>query len=439
MTHETGLIPLEIPFSGRLEMDPVGGAERLLALKYDDIMKNEDTIVLFDSEENHGNLLPLSYTRPVSDFRLGIMTLREKWEWYMPGNYEYLTVDFLRPVHAFSPDPGREYLFLAGCAIAGPEEARDAAMLRRGEAVVVDGRMLAARLTYEEFVAGKWIPVGFSGRWDSLQYVFDVFLKNPAAIEADFRALTEGRTGCCPGPGVVVLGPDRQDGGAPSLFIEDGATVEGCVINVKDGPVYIGRDAVVMEGSCLRGPLALCHDVKIRMGAKVYGGSTFGPYCKVGGETDNVVMFGYSNKAHDGYLGNSVIGEWCNIGAGVNASNLKNNYAKIRVWNYLRRTFMRTDLQFCGLIMGDHSKAGINCMFNTASVVGVGVNVYGSGFPRVFIPSFSEGSPSGGFSDVSLKNFFDVADRVMARRGKSLSVSERELYGRVYEAASGFK
>ena len=175
------------------------------------------------------------------------------------------------------------------------------------------------------------------------------------------------------------------------------------------------------------------------MGAKIYSDTTIGPWSKMGGELNNVLVFGYSNKAHDGFLGNAVIGEWCNIGAGTNASNLKNDYSKIRLWNYPDHTFMRTDLQFCGLIMGDHSKVGINCMFNTATVVGVGVNIHGSGFPRTFIPSFSEGSPVGGFVDVQLKKFFEIANRAMARRGMLLTEIDYEIFEEIYKIASTYK
>ena len=222
-------------------------------------------------------------------------------------------------------------------------------------------------------------------------------------------------------------------------LIEEGATIEGATINLRKGPVYIGHNAEIMEGSCVRGPLALCKEAKIRMGSKIYGGSTFGPFCKVGGEIDNAVFFGFSNKAHDGYLGNAVIGEWCNIGAGVNASNLKNDYSKIRVWNYKSHTFMRTDLQFCGPIIGDHTKIGVNCMLNTATVLGVGVNIHGSGFPRVFVPSFSEGSPVTGFTNVTMKKFHDIAERVMSRRDLRLTDIDNRIYEKVYEVAARFK
>lgn len=402
-------------------------------------MKSDYTILLFDTDETHGNLLPLSYTRAVADFRLGITTLKEKWERWIQGCYRYLAVEFLSPIHSNEPDENVCYLFLAGNVIAGQAEAADVMRLSPGQAIVKDGKMLAGCLEYRHFLSGQWEEVVPEARWEHIEYVFDIFLKNSYAIELDYEYITAGRSGCKPGEGVTVLGTGKDDKDSVPLFIEEGASVEGCTINVADGPVYIGKDATVMEGSCLRGPLAVCDHAVVRMGAKVYGSSTFGPYCKVGGETSNVVMFGYSNKAHDGYLGNSVIGEWCNIGAGVNSSNLKNNYAKIRVWNYRKRSFMRTDLQFCGLIMGDHSKAGINTMFNTATVVGVGVNVYGSGFPRVFIPSFSEGSSTAGFNDVSLKQFFEIAERVMSRRSITLDDNYKELFGRVYEAAKEFK
>ena len=193
-----------------------------------------------------------------------------------------------------------------------------------------------------------------------------------------------------------------------------------------------------MEGACLRGPIAMLDGTRVRMGAKIYGGTTFGPNCRIGGEVDNTVIFGYSNKAHDGYLGNAVIGEWCNLGAGCNASNLKNDYTKIRVWNYARRGFMKTDLQFCGLIMGDHSKAAINTMFNTATVVGVGVNFHGAGFPRPFIPSFQTGSPAG-FTDVSVDQFFKVAAVVMGRRGIELTDVDRRMFEFIHKSASEFK
>ena len=206
----------------------------------------------------------------------------------------------------------------------------------------------------------------------------------------------------------------------------------------EGGPIYIGAHAEVMEGSMLRGPIAVCEHSVVNMGTKIYGSTTIGPHCKVGGELNNVVFQGYSNKAHDGFLGNAVIGEWCNIGAGTVASNLKNDYTPIRLWNYPSGRFLRTDLQFCGLIMGDHSKTGINTMINTATVLGVGVNIHGSGFPRNFVASFSEGSTAG-YTEVSMTKFFDIASRMMARRGRQLTEADRRMFYAIREAAEAYK
>ena len=258
-------------------------------------------------------------------------------------------------------------------------------------------------------------------------------------LEEDFARITAGRKSQPLPESNKVIGPVENPDGSPRIFLEEGAEVEGAIINLKDGCVYIGKDAAIMEGCCVRGPIAFCDHSKARMGAKLYGGSTFGPYVKVGGEVDNSVIFGFSNKAHDGYLGNAVVGEWCNIGAGVNCSNLKNDYSKIRLWNYKLRSFARTDLQFCGPIIGDHTKLGINVMLNTATVIGVGVNIYGSGFPRAFVPSFLEGSPNSGFSDVPMKRFLTIAERVMARRNVEISDLDRVIFDRIFEYASHLK
>ena len=304
--------------------------------------------------------------------------------------------------------------------------------LNNGEGLTFEGNLIAYRsaLAYPKDDLKK---KEISGKPDVLKYVFDIFLQNGSEIKKDFEVLTKGRKSE-PLPDCVRLvnktpkGEERKD-----IFIEEGATVECTTINTKSGPVYVGKGAVLMEGSCIRGPFAICEESEVRMGTKIYEGTTVGPHCKVGGEISNTMIFGYSNKAHDGYLGDAVIGEWCNIGAGANASNLKNDYSKIRVWNYRTRSFMRTDLQFCGLIMGDHSKVGVNCMINTATVMGVGVNLHGAGFPRTYLPCFSEGSATTGFDKVSLSKFLDIAERVMGRRGIKPSESEVTLLTHVYE------
>lgn len=397
-------------------------------------------VVLFDTEENYQNLLPLSYTRPVAAFRIGIVTIREKWEHFLPGDYSFYPKEYLREKFPMECADDEEALFIAGNKLPDKATALEASQLRHGDVLRDSGGIWAYRGLRKDFDSLS-PDCGRESANDSrrIRYVFDIFGMNAEEIVNDFMWFTRDRIGIAPDSSSNIIGDARLSNGMPALFIEEGAVVEGAVINLKGGPIYIGANVHVMEGSCLRGPLAVCNKAKIRMGAKIYGGSTFGPFCKVGGEIDNSVMFGFSNKAHDGYLGNAVVGEWCNIGAGTNSSNLKNDYSKIRIWNYASQRFMRTDLQFCGLIMGDHSKAGINCMFNTATVVGVGVNFHGAGFPRQFIPSFQNGSPEAGFSDVSIDTFMQVASRVMGRRGLELTDVDRNIFEHIHRSASRFK
>lgn len=402
-------------------------------------MQTLETVYLFDSHESHENLLPLSFTRPVADFRVGITTIREKWQALLPASYRYLPVEYLREKFGDVHEPDEQACFIAGALLPDRDTVGEILALKPGEALLAGGSPVAFRGSWAAFSRGEWTAKEFSKDPDLVRHTFDVFLLNPKWIEADFFRLTAGRVSAPLDDSNRVIGDFTDSEGRQLLFIEEGATVTGATINLRKGPVYIGKNAEVMEGASLRGPLALCPNAKIRMGAKIYGGCTFGPYCKVGGEIDNSVLFGFSNKAHDGYLGNAVVGEWCNIGAGVNASNLKNDYSKIRVWNYHSHSFMRTALQFCGPIIGDHTKIGVNCMLNTATVLGVGVNLHGAGFPRVFVPSFSEGSPTTGFSNVTMKKFTDIAERVMSRRNLTVTDSDRRIFERVYEVASRFK
>lgn len=342
--------------------------------------------VLCDEPAVRENLLPLTYTRPISALRLGITTIQEKWEAQLGEKCAVrVAVDYLEEKY---PDISAE----------GANE-----------------------------LAANEVPgVGV------IEHVYDIFLLNAKAIEADYDRITAGRTSQPLSPTCTVIGDARR------IFIEEGASVEGAFLNTKEGPVYIGHDAVVMEGSCLRGPIAVCEHAQVNMGAKIYGGTTIGPWCKVGGELSNVVMQGYSNKAHDGYLGNAVIGEWCNIGAGCTASNLKNDYTPIKLWNYPAQRFLPTGLQFCGVIMGDHTKCGINTMLNTATTLGVGVNIHGSGFPRPFVASFCESS-AGGYVDVSLAKFFDIASRMMARRGITLTDADRRIFEAIRLRAENYR
>lgn len=397
-------------------------------------------IILFDAHEVHENLLPLSFTRPVAEFRVGITTIRQKWEKVLPGDYSYLTEDYLSKKYEMTLNESGENLFVAGHIVPDySAEFKDALLtLQEGEALICAGETVAYKGELESFVAKSYsAKKEWNGTLTAIHYVYDIFLNNGSQIVKDFAEVDCSDSQQLSSTNILI-GDAVDAAGNPRLYIAPGATVEGAIINLKGGPIYIGADAEVMEGSCLRGPIALCEHAVFNMGTKVYPDTTVGPWSKVGGELNNAVIFGYSNKAHDGFLGNAVIGEWCNLGADCVASNLKNDYSKVRVWNYPTHRFQRTDLQFCGLIMGDHSKAGINTMFNTATVVGVGCNIHGSGFPRTFIPSFSEGGAAG-FNDVQLTKFYDIAERVMARRHKELTDVDRQIFESIYNIADTYK
>lgn len=374
-------------------------------------------VILYDDPEIWGDLRPLTLTRPVGALRVGIDTIADKWQAFLPGEYSWgVAEDYLAELFPAVGADEPDTLFVNGAVIPDSALAAAVAALLPGEELRDSESTLLARRGQEVRTT-----VVFRGTSRMVRQLYDIFLLNGEEIVADMARITAGRTS------QPLSATNTVVGDSSLIFIEEGATVEGAVINTRKGPVYVGRDAEIMEGSMLRGPVALCTHATVNMGTKVYPETTIGPHCKVGGEVNNVVFQGYSNKAHDGFLGNAVVGEWCNIGAGAVASNLKNDYTKIRIWNYTTRHFERTTLQFCGLMMGDHSKAGINTMFNTATVLGVGVNVHGAGFPRNFIESFMEGSTAG-WNRVPEKKFFDIAERVMARRGRTMSEAERRMY-----------
>jgi UDP-N-acetylglucosamine diphosphorylase/glucosamine-1-phosphate N-acetyltransferase len=295
--------------------------------------------------------------------------------------------------------------------------------LQLNQSLEANGITLAYRSTSAS-ATEKMEVVAFEADYQIINRVHDIFSVNHSAIETDFNLLTANRTSAEISKSNTILGQHP-------IFIEEGAQVEAAVLNAKEGCIYIGKDAEIMEGALIRGPFALCEHATVKMGAKIYTGTTIGPHCKVGGEVSNSVMFAYSNKGHDGFLGNSVIGEWCNLGADSNNSNLKNNYEMVKLWNYSSQRFEKTGLQFCGLIMGDHSKCGINTMFNTGTVVGVSANIFGSGFPRQFVPSFSWGG-SQGFETYSLDKACQTADLVMQRRHLNLSAADKQILNYIF-------
>lgn len=395
---------------------------------------NSTHILFDDSRRNH--LLPLTFTRPVAEIRVGILTIREKWEKMLGQTCGYLTAEYLSEKYAFDPSDN-QYTLINGGVLPGVKLLEAINKLTPGAALISKETVIACK-TLTKPQAG-YVPepshfpnrAEYPNRYNEIVHPWHIFTLNGEAIEADFDLLTKGRKSEPISPTNTVLNAGR-------IFIEEGATVECSVLNANPGPIYIGSHAEVMEGSLVRGPFALCEHSALKLGAKIYGPTTVGPFSKVGGEVNNSVIQGYSNKAHDGFLGNSVIGEWCNLGADSNCSNLKNNYAQVKLWSYVKKGFVDTGLQFCGLIMGDHSKCGINTMFNTGTVVGVSANIFGDGFPRNFIPSFSWGGAQG-FTDYKIDKALETAQKVMERRGIALSATEAAILTHIYNETAAFR
>ena len=394
--------------------------------------------ILFDPVRTRQDLLPLTYTRPIADCRLGIMTIREKWEHFLSEKTLSLTEPYLEakfPFTVLAPSPSERSGGEVGAHIYIIPDASLVVQIRylKEEQALIDGTHVIAyhsakpQLNYEniEAIAASADKVS-AGSYSKISFPYDIFKMNGAEIVKDFELLTKGRVSQSLSETNTLLGD------ASHIFIEEGASVECSTFNVKGGPIYIGRDAEIMEGCLVRGPFALGDHAGLKMAAKIYGATTVGPHCRVGGEVSNGVFFGYSNKGHDGFVGNSVIGEWCNLGADTNTSNLKNNYGNVDVWNYREGKYVSTGMQFHGLIMGDHSKSSINTMFNTGTVVGVAANVFDSGFPDKFIPSFTWGGAEG-VETFRFDKALEVAVRMMERRHVELTQADIDILKVVFE------
>tara|TARA_B110000444_G_scaffold128100_1_gene120589 strand:- start:1995 stop:3170 length:1176 start_codon:yes stop_codon:yes gene_type:complete len=387
--------------------------------------------LLFD-DEHRDNLLPLCYTRPISEFRIGILTLKEKWQKRLPKKAKfagYITEVYLQEKYPCIIQKDQWWINSSVCP--NDKLVKDILALQINESLF-DGNETLIAFRSGDFKEVLDCQMFYTdNEFTHISSLTDIFSKNGIELKLDFDLITKGRNS-------QQIHFSNQVLGAEHIFIEEGAVVQCAIINAMEGPVYIGREAKVLEGSIVRGPFALCDHAQTNLGAKIYGPTTVGPHSKVGGELNNVVIFGYSNKGHDGFLGNSVIGEWCNIGADSNNSNLKNNYAEVRLWNYPKQSFTSTGLLFCGLVMGDHSKCGINTMFNTGTVVGVSANIFGAGFPRNFIPSFTWGGPQGQ-STYQINRAFDVAEKVMQRRGVVLDETEKSILTKVFELSDDLR
>ena len=380
--------------------------------------------ILFDSDVRN-SLLPFTYTRPVADIRIGVLTIREKWEKFLGFTTTSITEEYLEakyPMVELEENVLINASFLPTKSLV--EQVRN---LSENQAIFKGEEVIAffTSDTQEDVDFTLYKQIECSGDVLQLKNTWDIFSLNDKAIKADYDLITQGRTSAPIPEGVHAINKEN-------IFIEEGATISFSSLNASTGPIYIGKDSEIMEGCLVRGPFALCEYSILKMGAKIYGATTVGPYCKVGGEVNNSVLFGFSSKGHEGFLGNSVLGEWCNVGADTNTSNLKNNYAEVKLWDYHKERFTNTGLQFCGLMMGDHSKCGINTMFNTGTVIGVSANIFGSGFPRNFIPSFSWGGAAG-FTTYQLNKVIEVAKVVMKRRELEWSEIDEKILQHVFD------
>ena len=381
--------------------------------------------LVFSDAQFWDDFLPLTFTRPVAEMRCGILTFSERWQKLLDiSEISYLTEEYLQ--EKFRKPEKIESIFITPNFLPTENALEQIKNLKLGEALVYENELLAARINMENFSLNQIEKM--TDIYEELLFFkrpTDLFSFNEKAIDFDFELLTRNRNSA------ELSGTNGFLGEAQDLFIEEGASVEFSTLNTKTGKIYIGKNAEVMEGCNLRGPIALCEGSKFNLGAKIYGATTIGPHCKVGGEVNNIVIFGYSNKGHDGFLGNSVIGEWCNIGADTNSSNLKNNYAMVKLWNYRTKRFESTGLQFAGLVMGDHSKTAINTQLNTGTVVGVAANIFKSGFPPNLIESFSWGGMKGD-EKFKLEKAYEVAELAMARRNVPFTEEDRNMLKYIY-------
>lgn len=390
-------------------------------------------IILFD-DAAHQTLLPLTYTRPVADLRIGILTIAEKWAKYLGEDFSFYTEDYLQGKFPFNIQD--DNVFINGSLCPDDDLVESIKNLENGEALTFNDKLLAVRLGGAEaqsFNPAVKYPneLPYNGQPVIITHPEDIFRKNDIELHKDFKLLTNGRESARMSATNTVIGND--------FFAEEGAKAECCTFSTINGPIYLAANTEVWEGTNIRGPFALCEHSQIKMGTKIYGATTVGPYSRVGGEINNAVVWGYSNKGHEGYLGNAVVGEWCNLGADTNNSNLKNNYAEVKLWDYSTQTMRPTGLQFCGLILADHAKSGINTMFNTGTVVGVNANVFGGGYPPNFIPDFSWGGADG-FEEYAFDKMMETTQRVFDRRvHRSFNEAEKAILKKVYELTKPYR
>ncbi len=386
--------------------------------------------ILFDGNRRNA-LLPFTYTKPVADLRIGILTIREKWEHFLGSTTTTISEDYLS--EKFPMVEAEENILINSSFLPNEKLVELIQNLKENQLILKGEEIVAFHTTelQEEVDFDQYEIIDFNEECLTVENTWDIFAKNDKAIQADFELLTKDRDSQPIPKSINVIAPEN-------IFIEEGAQLEFVTLNASTGVIYIGKNSEIMEGSVIRGPFALGEEAQVKLATKIYGATTIGPHCRVGGEVNNSILMGYSNKGHDGFLGNSVLGEWCNIGADSNNSNLKNNYEEVKLWSYETERFEKTGLQFCGLMMGDHSKCGINTMFNTGTVVGVSTNIFGSGFPRNFIPSFAWGGASG-FTNYLPAKALQTAKIVMDRRHIELTQEDEKILQHIFEETKKYR
>jgi UDP-N-acetylglucosamine diphosphorylase/glucosamine-1-phosphate N-acetyltransferase len=395
---------------------------------------NNRNYILFD-DLSRDRLLPFTFIRPVAEIRLGILTIREKWERWLHSSASTLTKDYLQEKYPLLQ--GEINVLINGAITPNAGLVDDILALNPGEVLLKDSLLIAVCLDKSELADFDYtVPAGFAEKQASSAFLritrpWHLFYYNGQELISDFDLVTAGRVSAPVSSTNNLLNSDR-------IFAEEGVKLEYTTLNAATGPIYLGRNSEIMEGALIRGPFALCEGAIVKMGAKIYGPTTLGPFSKVGGEVTNSVLFAYSNKVHEGYMGNSALGEWCNIGADSNTSNLKNNYTRVKLWDYVTGRAEDTGLQFCGLMMGDYSKCGINTMFNTGTVVGISSNIYGAGFPGNFIPSFSWGGAAG-FETYRMDKCFETIEKAMMSRNLSLSEADRNIIASVFKVTDRYR
>jgi UDP-N-acetylglucosamine diphosphorylase/glucosamine-1-phosphate N-acetyltransferase len=395
---------------------------------------NSRNYIIFD-DLSRDRLLPFTFIRPVAEIRLGILTIREKWEMWLHSTTSALTKDYLQEKYPLVQ--GELNVLINGAITPNADLVGEIEALKPGETLVKDSLLIAVCLDKSELADFDYsVPAGFVQKQALSTFLrinrpWHLFYYNGQELISDYELVTAGKISAPISSTNNLLRPDR-------IFAEEGVKLEYATLNASTGPIYLGRNTEIMEGALIRGPFALCEGAIVKMGAKIYGPTTLGPFSKVGGEVTNSILFAYSNKVHEGYMGNSALGEWCNIGADSNTSNLKNNYTRVKVWDYVTGRAEDTGLQFCGLMMGDYSKCGINTMFNTGTVVGISSNIYGAGFPGNFIPSFSWGGAAG-FETYRVDKSFETIEKAMMSRNLTLSEADRRIIASVFKVTDRYR